>query len=328
MTEEGRGVDEIDVKEVIIERAYTATDLLVDTVVLTIPARLTSSTLDLLCAKVPLGDFGLLHCKRVRKIPDDSSQVQMLLCPSYHLSSLTAEGKHVYDTHPHTILPIPKVAPELTKEFQDWSIYWPLNFHPGERDRQQVKGLTKEDLAAIQQHTMTLLQDDQCVKKKLSDLTTSSEGKVGLCGGVVVNPFSNTVVCTSSEAIAFLEALHAGYHFIQHPILTPTMLCIDHVAHISRRVAIGKERLPEGDYLCTGLDLYLMEEPDLMSSMALVHSRIRRVFFVHPNNDAGALLSGNGHIHSLKALNHHYRVFQLLNIPPFSSGSSSSSSSV
>jgi tRNA(Arg) A34 adenosine deaminase TadA len=54
-----------------------------------------------------------------------------------------------------------------------------------------------------------------------------------------------------------------------------------------------------------------MEEPDLMSCMALVHSRIRRVIFMHPDPIEGALLSGNGHIHSLKALNHHYRVFRV-----------------
>jgi tRNA-specific adenosine deaminase 3 len=54
-----------------------------------------------------------------------------------------------------------------------------------------------------------------------------------------------------------------------------------------------------------------MCEPDLMSSMALVHSRIRRVFFVNADDEHGALLSGNVHIHSLNALNHHYRVFRL-----------------
>lgn len=54
-----------------------------------------------------------------------------------------------------------------------------------------------------------------------------------------------------------------------------------------------------------------MDEPDLMSAMALVHSRIRRVYFVRRVAAAGALASGWGHIHSLAALNHHYRAFQL-----------------
>ena len=64
-------------------------------------------------------------------------------------------------------------------------------------------------------------------------------------------------------------------------------------------------------YLCSGLDLYLTIEPDLFSSMALVHSRIRRVFFCEEDREQGALLSGSHRIHCLPALNHHYRVFKV-----------------
>lgn len=74
------------------------------------------------------------------------------------------------------------------------------------------------------------------------------------------------------------------------------------------------EKLSDAHYLCTGLDLYLYEEPDLFAAMALVHSRIRRVYFVKSNLEHGALISGQHHIHSLKALNHHYRVFRFGNI--------------
>jgi tRNA(Arg) A34 adenosine deaminase TadA len=49
-----------------------------------------------------------------------------------------------------------------------------------------------------------------------------------------------------------------------------------------------------------------------MSSMALVHSRIRRVFFRNADGSTGALLSGRGHIHCLRSLNHNYRVFQMI----------------
>lgn len=73
-----------------------------------------------------------------------------------------------------------------------------------------------------------------------------------------------------------------------------------------------EDSLPPNAYLCSGLDLYLTHEPDLMSSMALVHSRIRRVFYRYSDGSMGALESGRGHIHCLRALNHNYRVFQLL----------------
>lgn len=64
-------------------------------------------------------------------------------------------------------------------------------------------------------------------------------------------------------------------------------------------------------YLCTGFDMFLVWEPCMMCAMALVHQRIRRIFYAFPNPNAGAL----GGIHRLqgeKSLNHHYAVFRVL----------------
>ncbi|KAJ8554469.1 hypothetical protein K7X08_025147 [Anisodus acutangulus] len=61
-------------------------------------------------------------------------------------------------------------------------------------------------------------------------------------------------------------------------------------------------------YLCTGCDIYLAWEPCPMCAMALVHQRVRRIFFSFPNSNAGAL----GSVHRLqgeRSLNHHYAVF-------------------
>ncbi|MQM08889.1 hypothetical protein Taro_041747 [Colocasia esculenta] len=63
-------------------------------------------------------------------------------------------------------------------------------------------------------------------------------------------------------------------------------------------------------YLCTGFDIYLVWEPCAMCAMALVHQRIRRIFYAFPNLNAGAL----GSIHKLqgeKSLNHHYSVYRV-----------------
>ncbi|KAJ8430432.1 hypothetical protein Cgig2_025859 [Carnegiea gigantea] len=64
-------------------------------------------------------------------------------------------------------------------------------------------------------------------------------------------------------------------------------------------------------YLCTGYDIYLAWEPCAMCAMALVHQRIRRIFYAYPNPNAGAL----GSVHRLqgeKSLNHHYAVFRVI----------------
>ncbi|KAK4388609.1 tRNA-specific adenosine deaminase TAD3 [Sesamum angolense] len=64
-------------------------------------------------------------------------------------------------------------------------------------------------------------------------------------------------------------------------------------------------------YLCTGYDIYFVWEPCIMCAMAIVHQRIRRVFYSFPNPNDGAL----GSVHRLqgeRSLNHHYAVFRVL----------------
>ncbi|KAJ3693364.1 hypothetical protein LUZ60_008844 [Juncus effusus] len=67
----------------------------------------------------------------------------------------------------------------------------------------------------------------------------------------------------------------------------------------------------ERPYLCTGYDIYLVWEPCPMCAMALVHQRIKRIFYAIPNLNAGALESVH-RLHGEKSLNHHYSVFRIL----------------
>ncbi|XP_069685051.1 probable inactive tRNA-specific adenosine deaminase-like protein 3 [Periplaneta americana] len=62
-----------------------------------------------------------------------------------------------------------------------------------------------------------------------------------------------------------------------------------------------------GPYLCTGYDVYVTREPCTMCAMALVHSRVRRLFYGCSSSEGA--LGTKVKIHTLKALNHHYEVF-------------------
>jgi tRNA-specific adenosine deaminase 3 len=74
------------------------------------------------------------------------------------------------------------------------------------------------------------------------------------------------------------------------------------------RVADQEQDLASLPYVCTGCDLYITHEPCSMCAMALVHSRIRRVFYSTSNPNFGGL-GGIYNIHEEKSLNHKFDVY-------------------
>lgn len=173
--------------------------------------------------------------------------------------------------------------------------------------------------------------------------SSSLGGGGGPCsgGGIMVNPTTNRIIASCHDVLQHKHLVASPLPGkplrMQLVMESPALLCIEgtaevvnsgqsfpcHALRVSPRASASAgesssssdskttgELLPEDAYLCTGLDLYLTQEPNLLCAMALVHSRIRRVFFLETQPDHGALAS-NHHIHSLRALNHRYRVFQV-----------------
>lgn len=148
------------------------------------------------------------------------------------------------------------------------------------------------------------------------------------CGAVVVDPESNRIVSISfDEFIAKVqeEVNRTGksIEYVQNlilgnPLNTPVMLAIQGVSRIERNAASGlgmdSDLFQNGQYLCTGYDVYLTQEPSVFESMSLVHSRVRRVIFGVSNMEDGGL-GGTGNatsVHCLPGTNHRYRAFRLL----------------
>lgn len=84
----------------------------------------------------------------------------------------------------------------------------------------------------------------------------------------------------------------------------------DNAMSTEYKVPFGAKDLSR-PYLCTGYDVYVTGEPCAMCAMALVHQRVRRVFYAFPNSRIGALGSAY-RLHGERSLNHHYTVYHVV----------------
>ena len=316
-------------EEVVIRRVATEEEVRVRVVVGEVSPRDTSGLLESLSTAFPLHRYSLGHLKRVRR---QSNKLEVLVCPEQERDELP-EGIRSKLLATNSVV-VCKVPPLTRSEFEEWNTWWPTNFRPNDVDRQREKGHSEEELE-LASAFMRLARSDEARCREYY----GSASAVG--GGIIVNPLNNRVVASCRDVLDLYHredgdkgrgSKSAGP--LGLAMLAPTMLCIDGTAlvvngnvkfscHATTAPAGNKEEdeeeddgggggvLPDDAYLCTGLDLYLTREPNLMCSMALVHSRIRRVYFESDEPLFGAL-SSHHHIHSLRALNHHYRVFRVI----------------
>ncbi len=173
---------------------------------------------------------------------------------------------------------IPAKQPRSRRQWEEAKarLLWPCKFHED-----------KELEAVLDRRTPSIWGQD-AIKKSFLHMTDA----VGDSGAVLVDP-------SSDQILARVGPGRSG-HCLDHP----TMRLIESLA--------AKSRLTEGSqevsYLCTGLDAYLASEPCLMCAMALVHSRISRVYFAKCSPGLGGLAS-LVKLHTIKDLNHSFEVY-------------------
>lgn len=264
------------------------------------------------------------HLKRVRPSQDPSCPhaLEMLLC----LAGPAAGARSLAELLPEPavdprglgqpfLVPVPARPPLTRGQFEEARAHWPTNFH---EDREVTRALAGQLFSAQERATM----HGHMERAVWAAQQAASRG-LRAVGAVVVDPASGRVLATGHDCRGAAR-----------PLLHATMVCIDLVAQGQGRgtydlvphpacsfapatapqsVRVGSVRKLDEDadglpYVCTGYDLYITREPCAMCAMALVHSRVRRVFYGAPSPDGA--LGTRFRMHARPDLNHRFQAFR------------------
>nr|CCA14498.1 hypothetical protein SELMODRAFT_438667 [Albugo laibachii Nc14] len=255
---------------------------------------------------------GYPHLKRIKK-HTEKEQLIALLHPLRHDISSYEDDREQLTKQFQGEVHICDILSSPPKSKERWAIQtkqWPLIFHSSvSPESSRHEKITEEESFRAAGYIETVLNRPE--ERDSADCLHQFQCS-HTC--LVVDAILDKVVCLSSHAVRDEKyAFETTYH--------PIMIAIDHVAlrdrackHQSAGQCMERNHELENpppltSYLCTSYDVYLDVEPCVMCAMALIHSRVRRVFFHERNHSHGALGGSGIFLQSIKSLNHHYRVF-------------------
>jgi len=189
------------------------------------------------------------------------------------------------------MIAVPTRAAHTREQLTEYSAHWPVNYVPirvGASAEIQPKGWNRSHLDWVR----TMVNRVQRLARESADNT----------GDLPIASIVASSVLGPPLAEASDTRLSSG-NILCHSIAN----VIDSVASLDLNHARRVENEPP-PYLLSGLSLFTTHEPCMMCSMALLHSRIAVVYYVHQSPLAGGLGSIYS-VHEDKGLNHKFEAW-------------------
>ncbi|EMR10825.1 hypothetical protein PNEG_00971 [Pneumocystis murina B123] len=247
----------------------------VDVFVGIIDKKETRSIIKFIEESLPYETLDLSYLKRLRKINknDRNDMLEVILHSTKDLSleELEKRLKEQSINIEVRIAQVSKYAPLTYEQFNAWGVLWPLHFR-------------KNILKSVDFTDTTLLKLKKLMNHTWNLANKSKEIKIAT---IFVDLDLNVIV-------SCIDLRLSSKNPLKHSIINSIT-----------EIESSKKDL---FYLCKDLIVITTHEPCVMCCMALVHSRVLRVFYSINMPKTGGLES-NYHIHGRNELNHRYEAY-------------------
>jgi tRNA-specific adenosine deaminase 3 len=267
----------------------------------------------------------LQHLKRV-------GQNAILICPETDIDQTALYElliKEEVQIGQISVQEVPAQQPKIRAQFDTVSHLWPCKYHPNKyleslymnrlfNDSEQqfhlkMMGICRLLSRKYDNKSFGVVVNPRIKKIAAIGVDCRDQHPLKHCAMVTVD---NVAVSQGGGAWNKGESVHEEYRKLIDQELNgvefgaePVRTDFDHLTKESFNE--HDDNLTKyGPYLCTGYEVYLTREPCMMCAMALIHSRVKRVFFGQ-RTEKGALCSV-AKLHTTKDLNHRYEAFEII----------------